>query len=374
MLKLLSSFLTLWLLFFLYVYYRRKFEQMKLTNALLPQDTLGSSGLIASARAWSLLPEAVLCGVHAPPFLSWEVSFHYYDLHRGTTLLTVLSTDELAALFMVFARLLLLVRWAPYLAGLTSRHTRLYANMNHLSLNTWLSLRISYRRTPLRVMCVSTSILLPIFGFALQVVERRVNHDLADFGNCLWLAFSSMTAIGYGELYAQTPLGRIVCAAALTWGATVAALLVLTVIHTTQLSKQEQRVDHMVEVTRSRQMLKERAAYYVQAAWAAYLERLQRSQSSLGTASLLGHEALHADAKFCRAMRSFREMRKRLMVPDDDHIVIFKEVLDSRSRIEHRLRDVEEKLEEMDAKFEHNIAAMNELLQKNLKYLKHLAP
>ena len=30
-------------------------------------------------------------------------------------------------------------------------------------------------------------------------------------------------------------------------------------------------------------------------------------------------------------------------------------------------------LEEMDAKFEHNIASMNELLQKNLKYLKHVA-
>ena len=48
------------------------------------------------------------------------------------------------------------------------------------------------------------------------------------------------------------------------------------------------------------------------------------------------------------------------------------QVLDSRSRIEKRLLDLEEKLEEMDAKFEHNIAAMNELLQKNLKYLKHV--
>ena len=58
---------------------------------------------------------------------------------------------------------------------------------------------------------------------------------------------------------------------------------------------------------------------------------------------------------------------------DDDIILIFKEVLDSRSRIESRLRDLDEKLDEMDAKFEHNIAAMNELLQKNLKYLKHVA-
>ena len=53
--------------------------------------------------------------------------------------------------------------------------------------------------------------------------------------------------------------------------------------------------------------------------------------------------------------------------------LVFKEVLDTRSRVELRLRDLEEKLEEMDAKFEQNIGAMNELLQKNLKYLKHLA-
>ena len=71
-------------------------------------------------------------------------------------------------------------------------------------------------------------------------------------------------------------------------------------------------------------------------------------------------------------MRTFRKLRKMCQHPDDDLFVIFKEVLDSRSRIEKRLLDLEEKLEEMDAKFEHNIAAMNELLQKNLKYLKHV--
>ena len=72
-------------------------------------------------------------------------------------------------------------------------------------------------------------------------------------------------------------------------------------------------------------------------------------------------------------MRRFRAMRKKQSSPDDDIQLIFKELLDSRTRVEGRLRDVEEKLDEMDAKFEHNIAAMNELLQKNLKYLKHVA-
>ena len=115
---------------------------------------------------------------------------------------------------------------------------------------------------------------------------------------------------------------------------------------------------------------------------------------------LMGAEPLLSDPRFCRSMRTFRKLRKMCQHPDDDLFVIFKEVLDSRTRLEHRLRDVEEKvraaaayrtqppaispasltalppspqLEEMDAKFEHNIASMNELLQKNLKYLKHVA-
>ena len=72
-------------------------------------------------------------------------------------------------------------------------------------------------------------------------------------------------------------------------------------------------------------------------------------------------------------MRKFRTLRKSHYAPDDIQLRLFKEMLDTRSRVELRLRDVEEKLEEMDSKFEHNIGAMNELLQKNLKYLKHLA-
>ena len=74
-LKLCSEFFTLWLLSFLYLYYRRKFELLKATNALLPQDTLWGSGLIASTREWSFLPEALLCLVHAPPFL-WCAPHH----------------------------------------------------------------------------------------------------------------------------------------------------------------------------------------------------------------------------------------------------------------------------------------------------------
>ena len=141
MLKLCSTFLTLWLLGFLLLYYRRKFEHLKTTNALLRQDTLLSSGLLVSLRSWSFVPEALLCLVHAPPFVCAEVAMPYYDLRRGNPSYTTLNTDELAAVVMMFARASLLVRWLPYIGGLAQRQNRAYANLNHLNISGWLSVR-----------------------------------------------------------------------------------------------------------------------------------------------------------------------------------------------------------------------------------------
>jgi len=372
-LKLCSSATSLWLVVFLFIYYRRKFDQLKLTNALLPQDTLVSSGMLLSVRDWSFLTDAMVCIVHAPPFFSAEVVVPYYDVHRGGTFTTRLNTDELAALFMMFSRALLLVRWTPYLAGLAGRSTRMYANLNHLNLTTSLTLRMTLLRAPVRLLGTTTVLLLLMLGFGLQLSERRVNHDLDNYYNCLWLAVVSMTGIGFGDFYPQTPLGRVVSSTAFLWGAALAAMLVLLMMRMTELSESESRVKNMIDQTRGRAQIKQRASFYIQAAWAAYLERLQRTQSTLAGTSLLGRESLHVDAKFCRAMRHFRALRKNMAKPDDVAHLIFKEVLDTRSRVELRLRDVEDKLEEMDTKFEHNISAMNELLQKNLKYLKHLA-
>ena len=373
-LKLLSSFFTLWLVLFLFVYYKRKFEVMKATNALLAQDTLTSSGLLFNLRGWSFLPEALLCAVHAPPFVSAELTLPYYDLQRGATLPTVMSTDELLTVAMLFARSVLLVRWTPYLAGLTAKHARAYANMNHLTLTTWLAVRLTYLRYPLRVLASSTAVFGTIVAFAMQAAERRVNGGLDHFGNCAWLTTVSMTGIGFGDFVPMTGLGRLLSSAAFVWGAFMAALVVMTILRTFELSNAEVRVNNLVHTSASKTRLRQVAAIYIQAAWSAYLEKLQRSQSAVSSAPLLGGAPLHADPKFCRSMRGFRELRKKLHNSDDVLHLIFKEVLDTRTRLELQLHALEERVSEMNAQFEHNINAMNELLQKNLKYLKHLAP
>lgn len=255
--------------------------------------------------------------VHAPPFVCFEVSVDYYDLRHGKALPTTLNTDEIAAIVMLFARSVLLVRWMPYISGLTRTHSRAYANLNHLTLTTWFSIRINVMRFPVRFLGAATTLLVLMLAFTMQATERRVNPNLDHYSNCVWLVLSGMTATGFGDFYPQTPLGRLVSTVAFMWGALMGALTVMTVIRQAELSNSEVRVNNMIERTTSRSRLKQRAAFYVQAAWGAYLERLQRSQSAAATASLLGNEPLHADPKFCRTMRDFRVLRKQSMTPDD---------------------------------------------------------
>ena len=58
-----------------------------------------------------------------------------------------------------------------------------------------------------------------------------------------------MTGIGFGELFPQTPLGRLASGLAFAWGAVVAALAVAAVVRSAVLSDSEARVDHMIQQT-----------------------------------------------------------------------------------------------------------------------------
>ena len=53
-------------------------------------------------------------------------------------------------MWMLLVRSLLLIRATPYLSGLSSRHNRAYANLNHLNVTTWLSVRPFARRASAR--------------------------------------------------------------------------------------------------------------------------------------------------------------------------------------------------------------------------------
>ena len=167
MLKLATSFTTAFLVLFLYVYHRRKFEHMRITNALLQRDTFVSSGTLT---AFAL--EALCYLVHAPPFVNVEFDVHFFDLQQSRWLPSVLSTDELFTLLMMFARFSLVVRTLRYASGVESAQTRGYSNMNNLNVTTAMALRMLYERFPFGLLTSLSAVLLPMFAFGMQMAER----------------------------------------------------------------------------------------------------------------------------------------------------------------------------------------------------------
>ena len=254
-LKLLSSFTTLWLLAFLAWYYQRKFQQMKLTNALLDQDTFVSSGLLA----WCVA-ECLVYAVHAPPFLSAQLTQTYYEHTSGRWTVAVLYTDEALAAAMVVLRTALMVRWLRFQSGVESEQTRGYSNMNHVIITTTLALRLLYKRRPLALIAGSLVFAIGWLAFLLQAFEHGVNAKLASYANCAWCVLTTVATVGFGDVYPVSVLGRAVAGVASLLGLVCAGVIVEVAMRLTQLSKAEARVAGIITQTNTKAKMQRAAA------------------------------------------------------------------------------------------------------------------
>ena len=85
-----------------------------------------------------------------------------------------------------------------------------------------------------------------LFGFALRTFERpytsatrRFNFDY--LWNSFWCVIVTMTTIGYGDIYPQTHLGRLVIIVSCIWGVFILSLFVVALNNTITLSKEESK-------------------------------------------------------------------------------------------------------------------------------------
>lgn len=112
----------------------------------------------------------------------------------------------------------------------SSRICNIYGSRNsHL-----FSLKSLFKHHPIILMKVFFTISLLIFSFMYRVNERNriPNPNLFEyFGNCIWVAFISMTTVGYGDITPITYIGRIFGYFCAFCGAIIISILVLVAIN-----------------------------------------------------------------------------------------------------------------------------------------------
>lgn len=112
------------------------------------------------------------------------------------------------------------------------------------------SLKCLFRDNPLTLICIFFASSAIIFAYLIYVAERQLGVQNDDgykkgvcnnFMNSLWLILITVTTVGYGDYFPQTPLGRIIILFVAIWGTFIVSIIVVVVSNTLNMEKSEVR-------------------------------------------------------------------------------------------------------------------------------------
>ena len=111
------------------------------------------------------------------------------------------------------------------------------------------------------IICTMLSYMLKILSQPVEISDKFNNFH--NFGNCFWYVLVTMTTVGYGDIYPETTLGRIVgCTIAIS-GNVVVALIISFFQEQTYLEIEEKNaLDFMQRVNEKEEIMKASAIYF----------------------------------------------------------------------------------------------------------------
>ncbi len=94
---------------------------------------------------------------------------------------------------------------------------------------TWTHMRRILRRQTLSLVGITSLITIVLSATLVYAVERRGNGPIQNFPDALWWAVTTITTVGYGDMYPTTPLGRGVSVFLMLTGITLFGLLTASI-------------------------------------------------------------------------------------------------------------------------------------------------
>lgn len=86
--------------------------------------------------------------------------------------------------------------------------------INSVDTSVGFSMRANIKKRPLMVVVMLWIIILVTCSFALRVFERPLdtfnNFNISSYWNAIWLLSVTMTTVGYGDIYPNTIVGRLI--------------------------------------------------------------------------------------------------------------------------------------------------------------------
>jgi len=305
LIKLLNLGLTSLLFYNVLKYYSVEFELLEVSG----KTVLGVSYWEAFKSSGLLVPliiETAIIAIQPLPFVNYHV--HVWGLDTYCSY----SSDGFLAVFMFVRLYFYIPRVIAEASGLKNEKTRLIGLMNNVDISYNFIVKAMLRdslMTLLFLFVVSVSSL----SYALLVFERPIgpatNLDL--YENTVWLIIITMTTVGYGDTYPQTPLGRYVAIVAALLAVVLVALAVGSVTERLALTRDESKVLEFIESIRTTQERKMAAARMLQRGVKSYLKSRNGNSRHSHLLSESGFNSTFlSDPSFYKAALEYARMRR----------------------------------------------------------------
>jgi hypothetical protein len=162
---------------------------------------------LLDACFWDMAAQMVLPW----PFFNLD-QMDVFIFNGGLNLYSRYSVRDLLVLGM-FLRLRLLPRFCALFHQLNSADTVFYGKLLSMEVNTSMISKVLVSESVWFLAGAWTLAILvfsyPIYIFERDVQEELPQHATSHISSCIWLTLTTMTTIGYGDVYPITRLGRV---------------------------------------------------------------------------------------------------------------------------------------------------------------------
>ncbi|TMW57482.1 hypothetical protein Poli38472_003407 [Pythium oligandrum] len=296
-LRVLISFSTALLLYYVYAFYTAECEVLKIKNIVPPKATLLSSPL-----RYQFLFEVLLFAIHPFPGLE-GVDPDWPNLMVSLSLL-------------MFARLVLGARVVQFRNSFNSSNGWFIGALTNVDYTLSYFLKSTLKNHPSRSLLACFSTLLFVTGYALFVVERFfcafIKHACCEpmtFADALWSLVVTILTIGYGDVVPHTSAGRFFAVVAGLCGTGLTAVTIAVMSSYLTLTRSEHKVNAFLKKDENRRLINEHAARAIQAY--IQLRAVQRRYHALK--SKRGARAMYkAEQKLYDVLSTYRQVKRHV--------------------------------------------------------------
>eukprot|EP00002_Diphylleia_rotans_P038770 TRINITY_DN8860_c0_g2_i6.p1 TRINITY_DN8860_c0_g2~~TRINITY_DN8860_c0_g2_i6.p1 ORF type:complete len:434 (+),score=44.06 TRINITY_DN8860_c0_g2_i6:69-1370(+) len=244
------------------LYYAYFLRRLKIRGFSIP-----GGAILPKRHVAQLILEIAINLIHPYPWLDGHFTFPNGNLSKVYEFNLEYTYDAFLGILM-FCRLYLISRMLIYFSGLHSQSAELIGNINKVDIGPYFALAAILRTKPFHLLMSILCVNMVCMSYCIHVCERPVPEGQHEsYLESLWFMFTTISALGYGDVRILTYCGRTVTFIGSVVASIFTALTIVVASHNPLLTPAQGRVVSMLAKEAWTRQVRDDAVLSLQRVW-----------------------------------------------------------------------------------------------------------